>query len=466
MLIKGVSKEGDTLIDFACGKAGDLPKWIASRLSFVFGIDLSKDNLENRLDGACARFLNYKKDFKSVPYALFVNGNSSKNIKSGSAMLNDKAKQITKAVFGEGVKESMEERLGKAVVRQYGKGEDGFNVSSCQFALHYFFESQLTFQNFMRNVSECTKVGGYFIGSCYDGKLIFDLLKSKKEGESIQLNDNGVKMWEIRKEYDVNYFEDDASSIGYKISVYQDSINKMFPEYLVNFDYLERIMENYGFKLATRDEAKSLGLPEGSGLFSELYNALLDETKRKKYKNDPYGTALNMTANEKKISFLNRYFVYKKIRNVNAEKISLELLDESPEEIRTERKETVAAVKAAKEVVKATKPKVKKLTNKLVLVAATEAIDEPEPESILAKKKDKKPSAKKVTLKLQGEEEAIPKPNAVELKAIGEEEDEKMPPIVVSKPVPIPEEAPPVNYDNPQAAQLPVKKRKIKLVTK
>jgi 2-polyprenyl-3-methyl-5-hydroxy-6-metoxy-1,4-benzoquinol methylase len=65
MLIKSASKEGDKLIDFACGKAGDLPKWIAAKLSFVLGIDISQDNLENRLNGACARFLNNKKSNKT-----------------------------------------------------------------------------------------------------------------------------------------------------------------------------------------------------------------------------------------------------------------------------------------------------------------------------------------------------------------------------------------------------------------
>ena len=64
ILIQSVSKRGNTLIDFACGKAGDLPKWIASNLSFVMGIDISKDNIENRLNGACARYLNYKKTTK------------------------------------------------------------------------------------------------------------------------------------------------------------------------------------------------------------------------------------------------------------------------------------------------------------------------------------------------------------------------------------------------------------------
>jgi len=62
LLISGASKQGDTLIDFACGKAGDLPKWISAKLSFVFGIDYSKDNLENRLDGACVRYLKSKKN--------------------------------------------------------------------------------------------------------------------------------------------------------------------------------------------------------------------------------------------------------------------------------------------------------------------------------------------------------------------------------------------------------------------
>jgi hypothetical protein len=406
LLITSVSRRGDILIDYACGKGGDFPKWIAANLSFVFGIDISKDNLENRLDGACARFLNYRKDFKSVPYALFVNGNSSANIKSGAAMLNDKAVQITRAVFGEGAKENIEDRLGKAVVRQYGKGEEGFNVSSCQFALHYFFESQSTFQNFMRNISECTKVGGYFIGACYDGKLIYNLLKSKKEGESIELYDDDVKIWEIRKEYGVDHFEDDASSIGYKVSVYQESINKMFPEFLVNFDYLGRVMENYGFNLITRDEAKSIGLPEGSGLFGELFNQMLDETKKMRFKKSPYGSAVDMNANDKKVSFLNRYFVYKKIRNVNAEKVSLDMLDETVEEVRTTSKETVAAVKAAKEEIKATKPRVKKLSSKLILQPATEAIDEPPAAAEKIKPKVKKPRVKKLKLVEESKEQA------------------------------------------------------------
>jgi hypothetical protein len=379
LLITSVSKRNDTLIDYACGKGGDFSKWIDANLSFVFGIDISKDNLENRLNGACARFLNHRKDFKHVPHALFVNGNSGLNIRSGLAMMNDKATQITRAIFGHGPNDS--EKLGKGVSRQYGKGENGFNISSCQFAIHYLFETQTTFQNFMRNVAECTALNGYFIGTCYDGKVIFNLLKKKKIGESVELYEGERKIWEIRKEYENEKFEDDVTSLGYKIEVFQETINKMFPEYLVNFDYLERIMENYGFKLITRDEAKLLGLQEGSSSFNELFNQMENEVKRQPMKKEKYGNALNMSPNEKKISFLNRYFIFKKISHVNAEKIALELIDENHSEEKLLRKRDISIIHKEKMGKNGknmeTHLKARPLNKKIILLStATETFDE------------------------------------------------------------------------------------------
>jgi len=368
LLIKTVSKFGDTLIDYACGKAGDLPKWISCRLSFVFGIDKSKNNLEDRIDGACVRYLNSKKMNKHIPQALFVNGDSCFNIKNGSAMLNDKAVQITKAIFGDGPKD--EDRLGKGVFKNYGKGEDGFNISSCQFAVHYFFENPETLQGFMRNISECTKLNGYFIGTCYDGKQVFNLLKKTQPGSSIQIVEKGKKVWEIVKGYTNDSFEDNSSSIGYRIDVYQDSINQLISEYLVNFDYFDQVITNYGFKMIDTEEAKSLGLPDGSGLFSELFMNMMEEIKKNKNKEKDYGDSMRMTEYEKKISFLNRYFVYKKIRNVNTEKVQIEFSDYSPSEIANNQQETKEAVEIAKMEQKI-KPKVRKLNRKLIIESSS-----------------------------------------------------------------------------------------------
>lgn len=375
MLITKTGKQGDTLIDYACGKAGDLPKWIAAKLSFVFGVDLSKDNLENRLDGACARFLKMKSSNKNVPYALFVNGNSAFNIKDGSAMLNEKAKQITASVFATNTKE-FAENIGKGVARQYGKGVNGFNVSSCQFAIHYFFQTPDTLKQFVKNVAECTAINGHFIGTCYDGKEVFRKLSKTKSGDSIQIMEEGKKIWEITKGYDSDTFNDDSSSIGYRIDVYQESINQKITEYLVNFDYLCRIMNDYGFALLSHEECKEIGMPSSSGLFSELFLNMLDEISKNKFKEKDYAKAPFMTAPEKDISFLNRYFIFKKIRTINTDAIEIDLSDYQNNEIDVNEEESNMAKKVAEQEVRSIKPKVRKLTKKMMLIPATEAVDE------------------------------------------------------------------------------------------
>ena len=370
LLISRVSKKGDNLIDLAVGKAGDFPKWIHSKLKFVFGIDIARDNIQNRLDGACARFINYRKKFKIMPDALFVNGNSSVNIRNTIGIYSEKDKQITNAVFGQGPKDM--KLLGKGVYKEYGIGTNGFDICSIQFAIHYMFESQETLQNFLRNVSEVTKVGGYFIGTSYDGKLVFNMLKNIKENESITILEGDKKIWEVTKRYDRTDFDDNSSCVGFGIDVFQESINKTFKEYLVNYDYLTRLLENYGFVLLKKEEAVEKNIPNSTGLFSELFTIMNNEIKANKRMANEYGDAPNMTSNERTISFLNRYFVYKKVRNVDAEKVSLSLMNKTIDEEKDMEEQTARAQKIVETVVreqpvvKKTKPQ--KLKGKIKLV--------------------------------------------------------------------------------------------------
>jgi hypothetical protein len=395
-LIQGVSRNGNILIDFACGKAGDLPKWIAAKLSFVFGIDISKDNIENRLNGACARYLNYKKTTSVMPYALFINGNSALNIRSGTNMFNDKANEIVNVVFGNATSKT----LGPAVSRQQGKGQNGFDISSCQFAMHYMFENKRTFYNFIRNVAECTRLNGYFIATCYDGRALFNMLKNKDEGETKEIYVEEKKVWSVTKLYDAATFEDNESSLGYKIDVYQDSINQTLTEYLVNFDFLTSTMDKYGFSLVTREEARYMGLPEGSGMFSELYYSMIGELKRDPKKENDYKEAAQMRDYEKTISFLNRFFVYKKTSTRNAEKLTKVLLEQLPDEEVLEEAGTLLARESVKKAEDFVKPKAKKLREKIQLREATEALEEQNADTNKAKAASAKTKTKKAKLEL------------------------------------------------------------------
>ena len=361
-LILSASKSGDTLIDTSVGKAGDLSKWIAAKLSFVFGLDISNDNIHNKYDGACARYLDVKKKYKhkrgTIPNALFVQANSSANIRDMNACLSEKCKVITKAIFGEGTKDV--NKLGEGVYKNYGKGQNGFNVVSCQFALHYFFENKQTLHSFLRNVSECCKVDGYFIGTCYDGKKIFRMLETKGLGEGVAKFKKNTKIWEIIRQYESDEFKNDETSIGYAIDVYQETINKVFREYLINFNYFTQLLENYGFVKLSDDELKQKNIPDSVTSFKTYYDVLEEEVKKNPKMKKDIGKSLFMSPEEKDLSFKNNCFIFKKIRDVdtkNVQNIMEKKQNEEEEKLKQEVKEKLKKIEEEKSKAETTEPK-------------------------------------------------------------------------------------------------------------
>ena len=93
---------------------------------------------------------------------------------------------------------------------------------------------------------------------------------------------------------------------------------------------------------------------------------------------------------------MNKYFIFKKInKHVNAEKVQLELSEYNEIDEVINKKETYIAVEVAKEKIKKddSYAKVKKLNKKIVLVPATEAIEEMPVAIVEEKKVVKKPTA-------------------------------------------------------------------------
>jgi hypothetical protein len=300
--------------------------------------------------------LDIKKTKNNIPDAIFIHGDSSKEIKSGQAAISERYRLITRAIFGEGAKDASV--LGRGVYPHYGRGQDGFDICSVQFAIHYFFENIMKLHTFLQNVAECTKLGGYFIGTCFDGARIFQALSRLESGDEICVlsgssggsgggGGDPQKIWSARKKYHQTEFEPDSSSIGYEIEVYQDTINKATREYLVNFDYMTQLLENYGFDLVSPEEAATtlmFPMPDGTATFDGMFHQMELDCKKKRDEmggggggggdadtwtrqcRQEYGSALYMTPEEKQISFYNRYFIFRKNRNINAKQLKSSFL--------------------------------------------------------------------------------------------------------------------------------------------
>jgi hypothetical protein len=157
--------------------------------------------------------------------------------------------------------------------------------------------------------------------------------------------------------------------------VYQDSINKLTREYLVNFDYLTQLLENYGFDLVAPEEAETtlmFRMPDGTATFETMYHEMEIECKKKRDSGDgdvawerhcqhDYGSALYMSAEEKQISFYNRYFIFRKNRNINAKQLknsflSYAGLQEEQQRVSSSEQELTDESVALEKIAKASRP--------------------------------------------------------------------------------------------------------------
>ena len=144
-------------------------------------------------------------------------------------------------------------------------------------------------------------------------KKLFNKLKTTQQGNNLTLFKDRQKIWEVTKRYTMEDMEDDDTCLGLKIGVYQETINREFDEYLVNFDYFKNMMNQYGFTVVDDFNINGKHI-NGLDSFESLHN-LMTQDKQEDY----LMNATRMSKEEKDISFLNNYFIFKKNRKVDTE---------------------------------------------------------------------------------------------------------------------------------------------------
>jgi hypothetical protein len=336
---KGANGGPATLLDLGVGVGGDLRKWKKFQYGFVLGIDLSFQNIHERDRGACARYLcesldarehrfhsplvrqEFKKQRGQVAQTdvVYLTGDCSRNIRSTQKAFPDNVEEnaasIIKAIFdpekltAEEIK-ALPPKVGPRT-SLWGCAKSGFDVLSSQFAVHYFFKDKSTFNAFVTNLSECTAIGGLFLGTCLDGECIMNMFLGEKSQKAITVrsNDDSALLLQLTRNFKLPssaaaekahgssfLFPNTAACLGKEIYVQQESIGKVIPEYLVNLSFLEDALFHHGFEK----------VDQASKSFKDLFAELGSDAR--------YGSSWKeMTPAEKDISFLNRTFAFRRV---------------------------------------------------------------------------------------------------------------------------------------------------------
>ena len=277
-------KEG-SLLEFACGKGGDLNRWLKCKPSLIVGVDKSHDNIVNPGNGLYARWDKTTARMSSKPRGAFITMDATTRMFAPHDELKTAAAESGETELVNALW-ALPGQVLPALEPFKGAMTRPFDLVSCQFSVHYMFETSETLDRFIANVARLTKSGGHFIGTTFDGDRVAAAMGSKG---TLSGRVGGRDMWSIsmaagaeRKRF--------AGETGVGIDVFVGSIGKPAREYLVSFKTFASRMERAGFALA---ESES---------FKDVYARAVASKK----------LPTPMASVEKELSFLNRTFAFKK----------------------------------------------------------------------------------------------------------------------------------------------------------
>ena len=303
-------QKGDTLLELAVGKGGDMNRWIKAQPSRIVGMDISLANLASPVDSVSLRYLKKKAEMR-VPHVLVVQGNFTHY-----PLFEQEDKYMPLL---------LETQTAHTDYLKYFEGLKTFDDVSCQFAMHYACETEESFRNFAKNIKETCKQ--YFFGTCSDGQSIYSLLMGKQThifGEDRRVAGEYTKEYKDKETW--------SEEFGMPVKVYLESFVKPEIEYLVPFGKVTEIMREMGFEL------------EDTKLFNEIYGNQ---------------TRFIFGDMQQTFSFLNRSFVFKRVKELK-EPEEKEPEEKEPEEKEPEEKEPEEKEPESEEKEKPKKRKLKK----------------------------------------------------------------------------------------------------------
>ncbi|KAI8825712.1 guanine-N(7)-methyltransferase domain-containing protein [Fimicolochytrium jonesii] len=197
VLINKYTRRGDNVLDFCCGKGGDLLKWSKANINHLVGVDIADVSIEQAQQ-------------------RFAQGRGSRF----------QAKFFAADCFTE------------RIVDRLPRPDHVFDLVNCQFAFHYSFETEEKVRMGLKNITGNLRPGGMFIGTIPNA---YWLVRKVEAAEGLEFGNSILKIkFETKRPY---------KEFGHKYWFeLKDAIDDC-PEYLVNFRTFERLASEYGLEL-------------------------------------------------------------------------------------------------------------------------------------------------------------------------------------------------------------------------
>lgn len=204
LLIFEFSNPYEIALDMACGKGGDLEKWRRAGIDGLIGIDIA--------DGSIADAIERYRGMHSKTFWIdFVVGNC----------------------FGQDIRTILHPEALPV------------NVVSCQFALHYAFDTMERVKQTLSNVSDALLSGGMFFGTILNSEYLADNLRKGYTSW-------GNRLFKIRFD-EANSSGDFKELAGNKYTFFLREAVENVEEYVVPFEKLVSLAKEYNLELVLHE---------------------------------------------------------------------------------------------------------------------------------------------------------------------------------------------------------------------
>jgi hypothetical protein len=242
------TKNTNYLLELSSGKGGDLNKWVKNNIKHVNGYDISKKNIQECVNRYNTLLQKNKTLVKKINYAFY--------------------------------QQDLTDSKSPVIISSQLPTNTFYDNVFCNFAIHYFFQSQNNLNNIIDILDLTLNNKGYFVVTFMDSNQIMKLMDGKQT--KYITNQNEVVYYLQMETFNKK------SLFGNKIKIIlsgNNILNEGSDEYIIDFNLFTEYMLENGYDLID------------SKLFNDKSISNFSE---------------NLSDFEKDISYLNRYCVFQK----------------------------------------------------------------------------------------------------------------------------------------------------------